>query len=185
VLVVVLIIGIISSVVLISLNVVGDDRDLRREARRVASLVETIADEAELQGRDFGIEFMRGGYRFVEYDPFFDTWAEVAADNLLRPRSLPEDFQLALVIEEKRIELEERAADTGPAKPDDDDDDDDRNQSRTALLDKYAPHAMILSSGDVSPFNLTVIRQSDDATAIVRVLPTGEIELQEQADDLG
>lgn len=177
VLVVVVIIAIATSIVLLSINVVGDERELEREARRLASLVELAVDEAELQGRDFGIEFIRQGYRFVEYDPYLDTWAEVIGDDLLRPRDLPADFEFSLVIEGKRIELAERAADTGSA--------DDDDEPRGTLLDKYAPHSMILSSGDLSPFDATITRQADGAETVVRVLPSGRIAIGDEDEDLG
>lgn len=179
VLVVVVIIGIVSSVVLISMDVIGDDRDLQREARRLASLVELAADEAELQGRDFGVEFIRQGYRFVEYDPFFDTWTEIIGDDILRPRQLPEDFEFSLTIEDKRVELAEQAAKT------DSNDDDVDNQRSNPLLERYAPHAMILSNGDLSPFDVTIIRRTDDEQEVVSVLPSGQIRIGEDDDQIG
>lgn len=179
ILVVVVIVGVVSSVVLISLDVIGDDRDLSREARRLASLLEVAADEAELQGRDFGVEFIRRGYRFVEYDPYFDTWTEIVGDDVLRPRQLPEDFEFALVIEDRRVELAEQAADTGTA----DDEADDRR--RRPLLERYAPHGMILSSGDRSPFYVIILRLADNAEEGVSVLPSGEIRVGLPDDDLG
>ncbi len=180
VLVVVFIIAVMSSIVLISVGVVGDDRDLDREAQRLAALVEMVAEEAELQGRDFGLEFIRQGYRFVEYDPFFDTWAEIVGDDTLRPRNLPEDFEFQLVVEDKIIELTDALADTADGNKDDEE---DRRDS--PLLNKYAPHTMILSSGDLSPFEIRIIRLTDDAEALLRVLPTGEIRVGEDDDEFG
>ena len=174
-LVVVVIAGIVSSVVLISLNVLGDDRDLQREARRLASLVEVAADEAELQGRNFGIEFIRDGYRFVEYDPVFDTWTEIVGDDVLRPRSLPDELEFELIVEDRLVELSTRVADTG-------DPDDDAQDSGSALLQKYAPHALILSSGDVSPFEITISRPWDGSEASLSVEPSGEILVGDPAD---
>ena len=69
ILVVVVIIAIISAIALLSLGILGDDRNLEREARRLSSLIELANDEATIQGRDYGLEFLRGGYRFVEHDP--------------------------------------------------------------------------------------------------------------------
>ncbi len=172
--------AIISSLVVISANVIRDDRDVELEAQRLASLVELVAEEAELQGRDFGLEFIRQGYRFVEYDPFFDTWAEIVGDDTLRPRSLPEDFEFQLVVEDKIIELDDVVADTGDGNKDD-----EEERRDSPLLEKYAPHTMILSSGDLSPFEIRIIRLSDDAEALLRVLPTGEIRVGEDEDELG
>lgn len=180
---VVVIVAIMSSFVLLSINVVGDERDLEREARRLVSIIQTAADEAELQGRDFGIEFVREGYRFVEYDPAFDVWVEVVGDDVLRTRELPEALEFALVVEDKRIELADSHAELDAV--DDDDDDDDR---ASALSDprvrKFAPHAMILSSGDLSPFELRILRPLDAIEELVRVEPTGEIAIGEDEDDV-
>lgn len=183
VLVVMVLIVVATTVAMISVNVVGDNREIEQEARRLAALIETAADEAELQGRDYGIEFVRQGYRFVEYDPFFDTWAELLDEGVLKARSLPEHLEFTIVVEDRRIELDEVAADTGNADPEDDDDDDNRRQP--ALLNKYAPHAMIMSSGDVSPFDVVITRIADGDYETVRMLPDGRIVVGELDDDLG
>ncbi|MEM9209746.1 MAG: hypothetical protein AAGA61_10895, partial [Pseudomonadota bacterium] len=119
-------------------------------------------------------------YRFVEYDPFFDTWAEIVGDETLRPRRLPEDFEFELLVEDKRIELTDVVADTGDGNKDD-----DEARRDSPLLNRYAPHTMILSSGDLSPFEIRIIRLTDDAEALLRVLPSGEIRVGEDVDDFG
>lgn len=171
VLVVLVVVGILYSIVILSLNVVGDDRELQREARRMSSLIELAGDEAELQGRDFGIEFMRQGYRFVEYDPLFERWGEIIGDDILRPRQLPEEFELQLYIEDRSIQLAEQAADT------------ELDEDSGPLLDKFAPHGLILSSGDLSPLEVDIVRRPDDATVRVRIEPDGSIEVGEEDDD--
>lgn len=177
VLVVVVVIAVVSSIILISLNVVRDDRDVQREARRMGSLIELAADEAELQGRDFGIEFIRQGYRFVEYDPFFETWAEIIGDDVFRPRTLPEGFEFDLFIEDRRIQLKEQAAEI-----EDDESEDDRPGG---MLENYAPHSLIMSSGDLSPFEIDIIREYDDTSVRVRVLLDGSVRIGEEDDDSG
>ena len=76
-LVVIVIIAIVSAVALLSLGILGDDRNLQREVRRLSSLIELANDEAMIQGRDYGLEIMESGYRFVEYDPFLNVHREV------------------------------------------------------------------------------------------------------------
>lgn len=169
-LVVVVIIGIVSSVVLLSLGVLGDDRDLRQEVRRMASLLDLAADEAVLQGRDFGIEILQGAYRFVEYDPFLGQWHEVLGDDLLRQRDLPEDMRFELFIEDRRVLLNETAAELAV-----DDDEEKSKGSSTA----YAPHGLLLSSGEVSPFSLAVRRDADRRQVTLVVAASGEIEITE------
>jgi general secretion pathway protein H len=171
--VVVVIAGIISSIVIMSMNVVGDDRDLQQEVYRMGSLVELAADEATLQGRDFGLEILRSGYRFVEHDPYTNRWAEIIGDDILRPRQLPEDFEFELFIEDRRVQLNERAGDTEPG---------DEDENRRGA-ENYAPHALLLSSGDLSPFDLTMTRLSDDAWLRLSVLPNGEVRIGKEDED--
>ena len=180
-LVVVVIVAILSSLVLLSINVVGDDRELDREARRLVSLLEVAADEAELQGRDFGIEFVREGYRFVEYDPVFDAWVEIIGDDVLRTRELPESIEFSLVVEDKRIRLADSHAELDAV---DEDDEDERSALSSPQVRKFAPHAMIMSSGDLSPFRLTLLRPAHGDEELVRVEPTGQIEIGEEGDDV-
>ena len=165
IMVVVVIAAIVSSIVIMSMNIVGDDRDLQQETYRMATLIELAVDEATLQGRDFGLEVMREGYRFVEFDPFTTRWAELIGDDMLRPRQLAEGLEFELIIENRRIELS-----TNAAVMETKDDDADRDQ-----FDEYLPHALLLSSGDITPFNLTMIRQADDTALQLRVLPNGDI----------
>lgn len=174
ILVVVVIAGIVSSIVLLSMGTIRDDRELQREVFRMASLIELAADEATLQGRDFGIEILRAGYRFIEYDPYTDRWAPIVGDEVLRQRSLPDDFEFELFVEDRRISLSDQAA----GLQSDDDEDGER-----AGVEVYAPHALLLSSGDLSPFELTLLRRSDDTTMQLRVMPNGEVRIgKEDAD---
>jgi len=171
ILVVVVIAGIVSSIVLLSMGTLRDDRDLQREAYRMASLIELAADEALLQGRDYGLEVLHSGYRFVEYDPFTERWGEIIGDDMLRQRQLPDEYEFELIVEGRRILLSDQAAKT---------EDDDEDRSRIEI---YAPHALILSSGNITPFALTMIRLSDDTTRQVRVMPNGEVRIgSEDAD---
>ena len=174
-LVVVVIMGIVSAVVLLSAGLLGSDRALTDEARRLESLVELAEDEALMQGRDFGLEFLQGGYRFVEHDPLSREWFEIGDDELLRPRQLADGLDLQLFLEDRRIELKAQAADIGDGE---EDEDDDENGNAGNDEKEYAPHVLILSSGDVTPFNLTITRASDRAEVVLATSETGELEIE-------
>lgn len=165
-LVAVIIIAIISSVALLSLGILGDDRDLQREARRLSSLIELANDEAAIQGRDYGLEITRTGYRFVEYDPLLNRWHEIIGDDYLRTRRLQEGMELDLFLEDRRVMLK-----SDPANIENDDDE-------TKMVDDYAPHILIMSSGDVSPFELRLFRSSDRASLVVSMSVAGELEVE-------
>jgi general secretion pathway protein H len=170
-LVVMVIIAVISAVALLSLGILGDDRSLQREARRLTSLIELANDEATIQGRDFGLEVMQSGYRFVEHDPFLNQWHEMLGDDFLRPRQLGEEMEFELFIEERRVLLDTEAAET------------EREEDDTDLTDDYLPHILIMSSGDVSPFELRFSRPSDRAAVMLTMSAAGELEIQGNDQD--
>lgn len=173
ILVVLVIVGIIVAAALLSLGTLGDDRNLQTEARRLSTLLQMATDDATIQGRDFGIEVMTAGYRFVEHDPLLNQWFEVIDDELMRERKLEEGTEFELVIEEHRVLLEDEAQDTEK-----EEDDDDRD-----LTDDYLPHILILSSGDASPFELHIVRSRDRAEVLVTMSAAGELKIVDDDDE--
>ncbi|MBT8091784.1 MAG: type II secretion system minor pseudopilin GspH [Gammaproteobacteria bacterium] len=169
ILVVVIIIATISSLALLSLGLVGDDRDLDRERRRLASLLEVAQDEATMQGREFGLEFLRSGYRFVEFDPFTSQWSEIQYDDLFRPRQLPEGMELELYIEDKRVVLETDAEAL--------DEPDDNEMSLN--VDEYLPHLQLSASGESTAFELRWRRVAYDQEILMRGDILGNLEFNE------
>ncbi len=167
ILVVIVIVAIVLSIGLMSFGVLGDDRELQTEARRFASLTEVALDEASLQGREFGIELMNGGYRFVEYDTELGQWLDVPGDDTLRLRSLPENVSLELYLEDKRILL-----DDDPAAFEDPEEDRLRPGAEV-----YAPHLLVYSSGDTTPFELHILRDYDEQRVVLRGNALGAIEI--------
>jgi general secretion pathway protein H len=168
-LIVMVIIATVLSIAMLSFGLLGNDRDLQTEGRRFAALMEVVQDEASMQGREFGIELMTSGYRFVEYDAFSGQWADVPGDDVLRLRGLPEDVEFELYLEDRRILLE-----NDPAQFDDSDDAD--KPSVRSASDVYAPHLLVYSSGDATPFELHFWRRTDDSRVILRGNALGMVE---------
>lgn len=152
-LVAVLIVGIVMSVAVLSLSLAGDDREVRKETRRLMSLIGVAQTDAMMQGREFGIEFMSGAYRFVEFDAENNRWVEPLGDDSLKLWQLPEDYELTLYIEDKEILLEPEPK---PLMSD------DRQQQA-----QYLPHLFVFSSGDSTPFELVVTRRTDSLAAAI------------------
>ena len=159
------VIGIIISIALLSLGVLGDDRQLRREAQRLTSLLAVAQEEAVMQGREFGLELMLDSYRFVEYDAFQSRWIEVTSDDTFRARQLPEDVQLELWLEDKIVLLKPEPQDMG-----------DSSSPLQNSAKAYAPHVMIFSSGESTPFELHVVRPDRQQSVAMRGDVTGTIE---------
>jgi len=165
ILVVVVIIATVVSIALLSITVGGDDTELDQERRRLASLIETIQDEAVLQGREFGIEFMVSSYRFVEFDPLVRQWSEIPGDDLYRLRRLPEGLEFELFIDDRRIELE-----INPDRLE------DPKKERAGNVDSYVPHLFVFASGESTVFELHIVRPELDRRLVLRGDVLGELE---------
>ena len=173
ILVVVTVIGIVLSVALLSLSVVDDDRDSRREAQRLLSLLELAQDESMMQGREFGLEFMIGSYRFVEYDPLANQWGEIIDDGTLQLRELPEEMEFNLFIEDRQILLEMDPSGIGSLEDED----------SAEGIEDYVPHILIYSSGDLTPFELHLRNGIENEPIVMRLGLTGNFEFITSDDE--
>lgn len=160
--VVVTIIAILVGITTLSVNVLNDDRELETEASRLQSLMTLVAEEALLQGRDYGVRFEEQAYQFLVYDYDQAAWVTAGEDKLVTPRALPEDQFLELNIEGQLVVL-------------------DTEEPEDPL--KVVPHVAILSSGDLTPFELHLRRRFEDQRYTLIGKPTGEVEVQ--SDDTG
>jgi general secretion pathway protein H len=156
-LVVIIIIGIIAAVAMLSIGNLGDKQHLEREAQRLVALIDLASDEASLQGREYGMEFMLSGYRFVEFDAYTNQWLEVYDDELLSQRTLPEELQFELYLEDRQVLLAEMPAEVA---------EDEKSPTNDAIK-QYRPHLLIMASGDLTPFRLTLVRDIDDKKLFV------------------
>lgn len=169
ILVVVVIVATVVSIVTLSVGVIGEDEALDTEQRRLGSLIETVQDEAMLQGREFGIEFMTSSYRFVEFDPLTRQWADVPGDELYRLRFLPEGLEFELYIDEKRIDLQQ-----DPKQLDDPD-----KPVTPSSVEPYLPHLFVFASGEATVFKLYLWRPQTDARLFVGGDMLGELSFKE------
>ncbi len=165
ILVVIVIIGIVMSIAILSITLAGGDNQLRDEAQRIVSLVEVARDDSLLQGREFGLEFMQDAYRFVEFDPLTGQWSEIIGDDTLRLRELPEELELELFVEDRRVTLK-----SDPARM-------SAEEEERPGIERYAPHVLIYSSGDMSPFEVHFVRRIDDGLIAVQGDMAGVLEI--------
>jgi general secretion pathway protein H len=136
ILVVVFIIGIVLSLATLAFRDDIDDR-LQTEARRLAALLTLASQEAVLQGSELAVAFTPRGYRFQVLEE--GQWTD-AADAILRERQLAEDLTLFVEIEGET---------TQPAEKD---------------AEKQPPRVYLLSSGEITPFTLTLKHTNSTAT---------------------
>lgn len=183
IMIVVVIIGIITAGVLLSVNLTGRDHDLEKESDRLLTLVNYVREQAEMQTRDYGVVVRDDGYQFVAYDTRRSLWREVYEDDILRVRKLPDGLDFKLVVDARPVVL----VPTGDVKPPDPKDQkakvktladvkslddasglkDSTSSSGKKLgedsgkLDeekKVTPQIMIYSNGDLSSFEITMER---------------------------
>ena len=64
------------------------------------------SDEAVLQGREIGVEFMQRGYRFLDFDPFLEVWNKREDDHIFRERYFSEGINFEIKLENNEIEEE-------------------------------------------------------------------------------
>jgi len=126
--VVLVIIGVMLSV--ITFTVGGNEhRQLRVEAQRLNALMELAAQEAILKTRQLAMEVEENSYAFLALGED-GKWLPMDDAGTLRSRELPEGISMKLTLE-------------GP-QPEADDE------------DATPPRVWILSSGEMSPFSITL-----------------------------
>ncbi|MFN8604462.1 MAG: type II secretion system minor pseudopilin GspH [Candidatus Binatia bacterium] len=166
VLVVVVIIGIITSVAVISVHVLGGDHEMQQEADRLAALLGQAREDAMLHGRDLGLRIDGNGYDFLRYDSRLERWQLVADDLVLRERTLPDGLVLDLIVESRPVVLKPRGTDTQM--------DPVTGAPKVALR----PQVVVQASGDLVPFEIVFTR--DGTREVRRVVGTeaGEISVE-------
>jgi general secretion pathway protein H len=151
-LVVVVIIGIVTSMAVISVRVLGGDHEMDQEAARLRAVIMQAREDAMLQGQDVGLRVDARGYDFLRYDTRNERWLIVSDDPLLRERVLPDGLVAALTMESQDVKLPERAAPSG--------------------TEQFKPQVVVQASGDLVPFEVTLTR---DGTEELRRI-TGSID---------
>lgn len=152
ILVVVVIIGVISAGLLLSVSLTGRDHDLEHETERLVALFAYAREQAELQTRDFGVMFQDDGYEFLTYDTRRAQWRSVFEDDALAERKLPDGLDFKLTVDARPVVLK---------RPKD-------------AKDK-TPQVMIMANGDLSTFAATLERDSGVRSVTVNQDDKGEV----------
>ena len=148
VLVVILIIGIIINFVTLSLGGRSPTDSLKTEARRFTSLIELAAEEALLQSELIGIVVEEDNYPFLVREG--ESWA-ASEETVFRRRNLPEGIHFELITEQKA--------------------------AREAKGDTPTPDIVLLSSGELTPFEIKVTTDLTDDFFRITGSETGALAL--------
>lgn len=182
-LVVMVVLGIVVAMLLPKLGDLGDNRDLERDARRLAALMGLAGEEAVMQSREFGIRFSENAYAFYDLDFDSGAWVEIANDETLRSRELPADTRFQLWIEDQEVVLEAELPTVSPAEVDDEEDDDGRREA-ASTRDIPPPQVLLFSSGESTPFQLLIEEPYSDMQLIITGDEFGGLDVSNDPDTL-
>ena len=160
---VVFIIGLFAGVAVLSLNVVGADRELERETLRLQSLLEALMDEAVLQTRDYGVLFTSNGYRFFVYDYQSLSWLDPVGDEFLRERRLSEPLEMTLFLEDREVVLD--------------------TVYEPEIGQQPQPQVMLLASGEITPFEARLFRDPTGGRYLLEGTLDGSLEVSRSGFD--
>lgn len=132
ILVVLLIVSIMSGVVLVKLPGFAQTADFDAESRRLKILLDLVREESIVQASEFGFKPTPSGYAFFIYNEGAQKWFEYEQAPF-RPRTLPGEIALDLSIEGERLSL-------------------------SIAREGSVPPLLLLSSGEVTPFTLTIFK---------------------------
>jgi len=151
ILVVVLIIGVLSAVFLLSVDSNREEKG-KHEAQRFAALMKLAGQEAMLRSRELAVEIFPDGYRFLVSEE--QQWQPLE-DDILTPQQLPEGMSLLLQFD---------GADVAWAD----------------AQEVEAPRIYLLSTGEMTPFELTLLIEGLDYSYRVNGGVSGKLGFSEQ-----
>jgi general secretion pathway protein H len=147
ILVVILIIGIALGTVMLSLRP-NTERQLDTEAQRFGALVSLLSSEAIIRAAEMAIEITPDSYRFLILGD--DGWQELE-DDTFKPRQLPETMRIDLHLDGETFDF------------------------RAAADSEQNPRIFVLSSGELTPFEVTFHSDDSDTTFSVSGDITGAL----------
>ncbi len=160
IMVVLVIIGLMVAGAVLALGSLGKDRSLEQESRRLQALIDYAREQAELQTREFGLRVLPDAYEFVVLDVGLQQshWRLADEDDSLRRRDFPTGIRPQLYVDGRKVVLKSESASSDPL-----------------------PQIMLLSSGDMSSFELHLGREGSDETRQLRSNQANQIELVDPA----
>ncbi|MCE2573543.1 type II secretion system minor pseudopilin GspH [Motilimonas eburnea] len=171
---VIMLMGLVSSAVVMTMPSNSGYKALKLETQRLASFVEVLSDQALMTSRELGIVVEEQSYQFVFYDVEKKRWYALPEDKIKTQVTLPEDMELALTLSgfvwDDRDEQEELFEDESVF-----------DEPEEQLI----PQIHIMSSGEITPFVMR-FRPTDKSQEIwveLEVKMTGEIFVNEAPEE--
>jgi general secretion pathway protein H len=155
ILVVLVIIAVLTTIAVLSIGVLGADSGLDAEGDHYTDVVAAASEQAQLEGRDYGVWFGAGGYQVLVHDELAQVWNPPDDDPLYSLHELPSGVSGELSMEGRIV----------PQAP-----------SSTGTSDApVVPQVMLFASGDASPYHLTLKREGLETVWQVDGQPDGTL----------
>jgi len=126
--VVIVIMSIMLGFLIVSIGGGEQDKPLKDEAKRISALIKLASEQSLLQSTEIGLLVDEESYQFFSQNE--ESWSPLPENNF-RKRTLPKSIQLELISIENAPPPEEK-------------------------LEKPIPQIMLLSSGEITPFELEI-----------------------------
>ena len=145
ILVVLVIIAVMAGLLVFAFND-SPQRRLRREANDLAMLLNAVVDEAVMRGVELGAVVDENGYRFVMFNPETKQW-QAAVERGLAEHQFPEHYVVDFALDGAEVNQQaiERA----------------KLFAQRGESEQVRPLILILSSGEMLPFTLTLSLADD------------------------
>jgi general secretion pathway protein H len=173
--VVMVLLGLISSIALTTVGGGNQKRELNNEVNRLHAVLRMAAEESIFSNTEIGVVIDTGVYEFLTFDETNGKWV-AAEPHFLRSYALPEWISLDFQREGKERELLGRNRVLDP---------DSEFQSQILETEKSKkPDLMLLSSGEVTGFIISMQIEDDaDSRIEIKTNDQGEIVLPAREQD--
>lgn len=153
ILVVLVIVSALSGIVVANFPAFTRTADFDEEVRRLSALLDLLTLEAQSQANEYGFRPTETGYRFYVYDEMERGWQELE-ERPFQPRELDEGMSITLKVESSELAL--------------------------ITDDDTVPPVLVLSSGEMTPFELRLT--GNEGSKVLIADGFGELEWVQDAD---
>jgi general secretion pathway protein H len=194
-LVVIVIIGVIVSMATLSVNVLGRDSEVEDHSKRLWAILQQTREESEVQSLNVGLYVSAEAYEFLRFDQRQNLWIPITGDKLHATRRLPEGLRFRLWMDSREVILK-------PDLPERTDEDEDKDKDEKGLSDEEKeeaelpealrtidrdkppktqsdpPQIVVLSSGEIMPFELHIERDRQEASWRLQSLADNDLRVE-------
>ncbi|HLW74248.1 MAG TPA: type II secretion system minor pseudopilin GspH [Gammaproteobacteria bacterium] len=165
-LVVLVIIGIVVSIAVVSLNALGRNPPAEKAAQQIADLAGLAAEQAVMQGQEYGLRIEPHAFEFYVYDG--RNWTATRGDDLFKRHELGDDVTLSLVLEGTPVKLAPPPSTANQGAPASTTAASTSTSASSDDANRPLPQVLLLSSGELPPFEIDVSGSGDTKAYIIK-----------------